>query len=45
MRLDAIGKSRDKLNNEEREATLNQLLVEMDGFEENLGCSCYWCNK
>jgi ATP-dependent Zn protease len=35
--IDAIGKSRDKLNNEEREATLNQLLVEMDGFEENLG--------
>jgi ATP-dependent metalloprotease FtsH len=35
--IDAVGKSRDKLNSDEREATLNQLLVEMDGFEENLG--------
>jgi len=35
--IDAVGKSRDKLNSDERESTLNQLLVEMDGFEENLG--------
>ena len=35
--IDAVGKSRDRLNNEEREATLNQLLVEMDGFEDSLG--------
>ncbi len=35
--IDAVGKSRDKLHNEEREATLNQLLVEMDGFQDNLG--------
>ena len=35
--IDAVGKSRDMLNSDEREATLNQLLVEMDGFEDNLG--------
>ncbi len=35
--IDAVGKSRDKFHSDEREATLNQLLVEMDGFEENLG--------
>ena len=35
--IDAVGKSRDRLNSDEREATLNQLLVEMDGFEDNLG--------
>ena len=35
--LDAIGKKRgQKLGgNDERESTLNQLLVEMDGFESN----------
>ena len=33
--IDAVGKSRDRLNSDEREATLNQLLVEMDGFEKN----------
>ena len=37
--LDAIGKSRRRtLNgNEEQENTLNALLVEMDGFQDNLG--------
>ena len=39
--LDAIGKSRAGQNamgsNDERENTLNQLLVEMDGFEANTG--------
>ena len=33
--IDALGKSRELFNSDEREATLNQLLVEMDGFEEN----------
>jgi ATP-dependent metalloprotease FtsH len=35
--LDAVGKSRGGQSNEEREATLNQLLTEMDGFEESSG--------
>ncbi len=35
--IDAVGKSRGNLRNDEREATLNQLLTEMDGFEENSG--------
>jgi len=35
--IDAVGKSRGTQNNEEREATLNQLLTEMDGFEESSG--------
>ncbi len=35
--IDAVGKSRGGQNNEEREATLNQLLTEMDGFEESTG--------
>jgi len=35
--IDAIGKSRGNLRNDEREATLNQLLTEMDGFEGNEG--------
>lgn len=35
--IDAIGKSRGEGRNDEREATLNQLLTEMDGFIENSG--------
>lgn len=35
--IDAVGKSRSGLQNDEREATLNQLLTEMDGFEESFG--------
>lgn len=37
--IDAIGRSRDSRmgGNDEREQTLNQLLTEMDGFEENNG--------
>ena len=37
--IDAIGKKRDGRvgGNDEREQTLNQLLTEMDGFEENNG--------
>jgi ATP-dependent metalloprotease FtsH len=35
--IDAIGKSRGNLRNDEREATLNQLLTEMDGFEGSSG--------
>jgi ATP-dependent metalloprotease FtsH len=35
--IDAVGKTRGGHNNEEREATLNQLLTEMDGFEESSG--------
>ena len=35
--LDAVGKSRGEFRNDEREATLNQLLTEMDGFEDSSG--------
>ncbi len=37
--IDAIGKKRDSglSTNDEREQTLNQLLTEMDGFEDNSG--------
>lgn len=35
--IDAVGKSRGGSNNDERESTLNQLLTEMDGFEESSG--------
>lgn len=30
--IDAIGKKRESSRNEEKDSTLNQLLVEMDGF-------------
>ncbi len=33
--IDAVGKARGTGRNDERESTLNQLLTEMDGFEEN----------
>ena len=33
--IDAVGKKRDGNSNDEREATLNQLLTEMDGFEDS----------
>lgn len=35
--IDAVGKKRDGQRNDEREATLNQLLTEMDGFENASG--------
>jgi cell division protease FtsH len=38
--IDAVGRKRDagfRVSNDEREQTLNQLLVEMDGFEGNQG--------
>jgi len=35
--IDAVGKKRDGNRNDEREATLNQLLTEMDGFEDANG--------
>jgi cell division protease FtsH len=37
--LDAVGRSRggNSLSHEEREQTLNQLLVEMDGFDQHTG--------
>jgi ATP-dependent metalloprotease FtsH len=35
--IDAVGKKRDGGRNDEREGTLNQLLTEMDGFEETAG--------
>lgn len=35
--IDAVGKERDGSRNDEREATLNQLLTEMDGFEDTSG--------
>ena len=35
--IDAVGKKRDGKANDEREATLNQLLTEMDGFESQSG--------
>lgn len=35
--IDAIGKSRGDFSNVERDNTLNQLLTQMDGFEDNSG--------
>jgi len=35
--IDAVGKARGGFRNDERESTLNQLLTEMDGFEDNNG--------
>lgn len=35
--IDAVGKARGGSRNDEREATLNQLLTEMDGFEDSSG--------
>lgn len=35
--IDAVGKARGDGRNDEREATLNQLLTQMDGFEDNGG--------
>ncbi len=35
--IDSVGKARGNLGSEEREATLNQLLVEMDGFDSASG--------
>ena len=35
--IDAVGKKRNGGSNEEREATLNQLLTEMDGFTDSSG--------
>ncbi len=35
--IDAVGKARGGFRNDERESTLNQLLSEMDGFEESSG--------
>jgi len=35
--IDAIGKKRGFGSNDEREATLNELLTQMDGFENNSG--------
>ncbi|MEA3552941.1 MAG: AAA family ATPase [Campylobacterota bacterium] len=35
--IDAVGKSRGVGGNDEREATLNELLTQMDGFDSNSG--------
>lgn len=35
--IDAVGRARGESRNDEREATLNQLLTEMDGFEDSSG--------
>ena len=35
--IDAVGKARGGMRNDERETTLNQLLTEMDGFEDSNG--------
>lgn len=35
--IDALGGARSELSNAERDSTLNQLLTQMDGFEDNSG--------
>ncbi|MBZ7950494.1 ATP-dependent metallopeptidase FtsH/Yme1/Tma family protein [Campylobacter sp. LH-2024] len=35
--IDAVGKARGEMSNVERDSTLNQLLTQMDGFEDNNG--------
>jgi len=35
--IDAVGRARGGMRNDERESTLNQLLTEMDGFEDSSG--------
>lgn len=35
--IDAVGKARGEMSNVERDSTLNQLLTQMDGFEDNSG--------
>lgn len=35
--IDAVGKARGGMRNDERESTLNQLLTQMDGFEDSSG--------
>ena len=35
--IDAVGKARGEMSNIERDSTLNQLLTQMDGFEDNSG--------
>ncbi len=35
--IDAVGRMRGAMRNDERESTLNQLLTEMDGFEDSSG--------
>ena len=35
--IDAVGKARGEISNVERDSTLNQLLTQMDGFEDNSG--------
>ena len=35
--IDAVGKARGGMSNDERESTLNELLTQMDGFEDSSG--------
>jgi len=35
--IDAVGKARGNMRNDERESTLNELLTQMDGFEDSSG--------